>query len=183
MIMSNIDHNAKSYGDALFMLAEELGHTEQVKADLTVVCATVKQNPDYLKLLDTPAIPCEERVALVEGAFGKLNRNLVNLIKILCEKRCAYLINKIEIAFSAAYDQSRGIERVEAISTIPLTDAQIAKLRAKLMRLTGKQIIVNNTIDPTILGGMKLRYLGVQIDGSIKTKLDAFEKSLKDLVI
>ena len=30
---------------------------------------------------------------------------------------------------------------------------------------------------------MKLRYLGIQIDGSIKTKLDNFEKSLKDLVI
>ena len=82
-----------------------------------------------------------------------------------------------------AYDISRGIERVEAISIIPLTAEQINKLTLKLEDLTGKKIIVNNTIDPSILGGMKLRYLGQQIDGSIKTKLDKIDKSLKDLVI
>ena len=87
------------------------------------------------------------------------------------------------MSFLASYDQSRGIERVEAISAIPLTTAQIERLQHKLHAITNKQIIVNNTIDPDILGGMKLRYLGKQIDGSIKTRLDSFEKSLKDLVI
>ena len=82
-----------------------------------------------------------------------------------------------------AYDEHYNIERVEAISAIPLTSEQINKLQIKLEKVTGKQIVVTNTIDSSILGGMKLRYLGIQLDGSIKTKLDNFEKSLKELVI
>lgn len=181
--MAYIDREAKNYADALFMLSEELAETELVKSDLETVCGVVAENPEYLKLLDTPSIPREERVCLVEKSFGSLNKNLVNLVKILCERRTVYLIDKIQISFLASYDQSRGIERVEAISAIPLSPSQIERLQHKLHAITNKQIIVNNTIDPDILGGMKLRYLGKQIDGSIKTRLDSFEKSLKDLVI
>lgn len=181
--MAYIDRDAKNFGDALFMLAEELEQTEEIKVDIDTLCTSIEQNPDYLKLLDNPAISREERVDLVGKAFGMLNKNLVNLVKILAERRLVYLVDKIRYAYSSAYDISRGIERVEAISTIPLTSAQLEKLQTKLAKMTGKQIIVENTIDPSILGGMKLRYMGVQIDGSVKTKLDKFEQSLKDLVI
>ena len=105
------------------------------------------------------------------------------MVKILVERRLLYLINKIYDAYISAYDISRGIERVEAISSIPLTNSQIEKLQNKLAKLTGKKIIIATTVDPSILGGMKLRYMGKQIDGSLKTKLDKFEQGLKDIVI
>ena len=181
--MTYVDNDAKSYGDALFMLADELEQTDEIKDDLNVLCKTIKDNLDYLKLLNTPALSRSERVGLADEAFKDLNKNLLSLMKILVERRIAYLIFKIRDAYIAAYDISRGIERVEAISIMPLTDSQLKKLKDKLTNITGKQIIINNTIDPSILGGMKLRYLGVQIDGSVKTKLDHFEQSLKDLVI
>lgn len=181
--MAYIDRDAKNFGDALFMLAEELEQTEEIKVDIDILCTSIEQNPDYLKLLDNPAISREERVDLVGKAFGMLNKNLVNLVKILAERRLVYLVDKVRDAYSSAYDISRGIERVEAISTIPLTSSQLERLQTKLAKMTGKQIIVENTIDPSLLGGMKLRYMGVQIDGSVKTKLDKFEQSLKDLVI
>ncbi len=181
--MSYIDNNAKNYGDALFMLAKELDEIEIVKSDFDALCVVMEQNSDYLKLLDTPSLSREERVKLVDTAFGSLNKNLVNMVKILTERRLVYLIHKIREAYILAYDEHFGIERVEAISAIPLSDNQINKLKIKLEKVTGKQIVVTNTIDSSILGGMKLRYLGIQVDGSIKTKLDNFEKSLKDLVI
>ena len=55
--------------------------------------------------------------------------------------------------------------------------------RAKLSAMTGKKIILKNTISPEILGGVKLRYSGIQLDGSVKTRLDKFEASLKNTVI
>ena len=126
----------------------------------------------------------KETVDIVQMVLaGKINKNLVNLIKILAERRLVYLVSKIRQAYMLAYDEHYNIERVDAISAIPLTSEQINKLQLKLEKVTGKQIVVTNTIDSSILGGMKLRYLGIQLDGSIKTKLDNFEKSLKDLVI
>lgn len=181
--MAYIDNNAKNYGDALFMLAKELDEIDTIKVDFDTLCEALEQNSDYLKLLDTPSLSREARVKLVDTAFGTLNKNLVNLVKILAERRLVYLIFKIREAYILAYDAHYNIERVEAISAIPLSAEQLNKLQVKLEKVTGKQIVVTNTIDSSILGGMKLRYLGIQLDGSIRTKLDKFEKSLKDLVI
>ena len=181
--MIYIDNNAKNYGDALFMLAKELDEIDSVKNDFDTLCEVLEQNSEYLKLLDTPSLSREERVKLVDSAFSSLNRNLVNMVKILTERRLVYLIHKIRDAYMSAYDEHYCIERVEAISAIPLNTEQLKKLQLKLEKATGKQIVVTNTIDSSIIGGMKLRYLGIQLDGSIKTKLDNFEKSLKDLVI
>ena len=85
--------------------------------------------------------------------------------------------------FSALYDKSRGIEHVEAVTAVAMTDAQISKMAEKLSAMTGKTVVIKNTVAPEILGGVKLRYSGTQLDGSVKTRLDSFEKSLKNTVI
>ena len=85
--MANVTNGMKAYGDALFMLTEELGETEAVLSDLETVEAVVNQNPTYLGMLDSPALSRDERLSLIDRAFSTLNKNLVNTVKILAEKR------------------------------------------------------------------------------------------------
>ena len=174
---------AQEYGKALFLITEEDGKTERVLADIKTAKAVFEKNPEYANLLDTPALPKDERVGLVDKAFSGLDESLVNLIKIVAERRIAHLFGKIADEYLALYDESRGIERVEAVTAVALTDAQKKALTEKLGRLTGKTVIVRNTVDRSILGGVKLRYSGVQLDGSVKTRLDKFEAALRDTVI
>lgn len=181
--MADLNNGAAAYGEALFLLTEELSETERARDDVSAVISLIEANPSYVSLLDSPALSREERLGLIEEAFGKLNRNLVNLIKMLSEKRLAGILKKALCTYLELYDSSRGIERVEAISAVPLTKAQCDRLKAKLEAITGKQIIVRNTHDPELLGGMKLRYLGIQLDGTVKSRLESFEKRLSELVI
>ena len=181
--MADVTSGILAYGEALFSLAEELGETEQVKSDIQTLLAVIDASPEYLKMLDSPALSREERLALIDGSLASLNRSLVNTAKLLTERRLAHTVPKVLEHFVKAYERSRGIERVEVISAIPLSESQTAKLKAKLEGITKKQIIISNTHDPALLGGMKLRYMGLELDGSIKTKLDGFEKSLSELVI
>ena len=120
---------------------------------------------------------------IVDGAFSSLDPCLVNLIKILTEKRLAHLIMGAFEGFAESYDEARGIERVDAITAVPMSKGQLEALKAKLEKITGKQIIIKNTVDPAILGGIKLRYMGIQLDGSVKTRLDSFERSLRDTIL
>ena len=50
-----------------------------------------------------------------------------------------------------------------------------------LQVMTGKKIIIKNTVEPEILGGVMLRYSRIQLDGSVKSRLDAFSESLRNL--
>lgn len=176
-------NDVREYGRSLFLLSEEEGITDSVSGDVAIAEQIFSLNPDYARIIDTPALTKEERVNLIDEAFSGLNVYLVNMIKILAEKHLAFSVPKALRGFSEAYDKSRGIERVEAITALPLTNSQTEALRKKLESETGKTIIISNTIDTAILGGMKLRYCGKQLDGSLKTRLLSLEESLKQTLI
>lgn len=171
------------YGKALFMLTEERGTTENVLKEITLLDKVFSENPDYVKLLDTPAISKAEKLVLIDEAFKDFDEDLKSLVKILCEKHSTNAFLNVKKCFSALYDTSRGIEHVEAVTAVPMTSAQLTKMSEKLSAKSGKKIIIKNTVSPEILGGVKLRYSGVQLDGSLKTRLEKFEASLKNTVI
>ena len=175
--------DAKEYGRALFLITEEENLSDKVLADVKTAEKSLRLNPEYVKLLDSPAIPKEERVALADKAFGSLNVNLLNLIKILIEKRDVRYFNKVAEEYYLLYDSSRGILRVEAVTAIPLTDSQRDAMTKKLSSSLNKTVVLTNTVDKTTLGGVKIRYSGVQLDGSVKTRLDKFESALMNSVI
>ena len=174
---------ANEYAKALFLLAEESGKTEKTLEDAALLARILKENPDYIKLLDTPAIVKSEKVALIDEALGSIEEYLLNLVKILCEEHSVHILPSVLSALRSIYNEARGIEEVEAVSASPMSDEQIEKMTKKLEAMTGKKIILKNTVDKTILGGVKLRYLGVQLDGSVKTRLDKFSQALKNTVI
>ena len=175
--------DAKEYARALFELAEECGKTEAVMSDLAIIDSAFSQNPDYRNLLDTPALKKDEKLALIDEAFSGLDGYAVNLLKILCERHSAHLFPKIKTEADKLYDESRGIERVEAVTAISMTDEQIEAITKKLEAITSKTVIVNNKVDKSILGGVILRYSGTQLDGSIKTRLEDLRKSLSNIII
>ena len=175
--------NVTEYAKALFELTEELGSTESVRSELISVGEIFKENPDYIKLLDTPALAKEERLGLIDTAFSALDLYLVNLLKMLCEARACFAIDRFISAYCAQYDTARGIERVSALTATAMSEEQKNALRRALEEKTGKTIIIENTVDKSTLGGVKLRYMGRQIDGSLKTRLEVFEKRLRETVL
>ncbi len=174
---------AKSYAEALFLLSEEEGSTEVLHGELGTVRQSIGENPTYTAMLDSPALTREERLRLVDEAFSSLDKNIVNLLKILTEKRKMHCILYIIKEYGALYDASRGIERVEAISAVRMSDAQLNRLCARLEAITGKKIIISNTQDPELIGGVKLRYLGIQLDSTVKSRLDSLAEALSGLTI
>ena len=175
--------NVGEYAKALFDLTEELGTTDTVREEIIALGKVFKDNPDYTKLLDTPALPKEERLALLDTALSGIDAMLLNLLKIICEARETYAVDRLFSAYLAEYDAARGIERVSAITAAAMTGEQREAMRRVLEAKTGKTVIIENTVDKSILGGVKLRYMGKQLDGSLKTRLEVFEKKLQDMVL
>ena len=129
--------------------------------------------------LDSLKVSNEE----IDEAFSSLDTNLVNFMKILSERREAHSIPGVAKEYLALYDTSRGIERVTAVTAIAMTDTQTKAMTEKLEKITGKKIIITNILEPAMLGGVKIRYSGKQLDGSLKTRLEDFENRLKNIVI
>ena len=125
----------------------------------------------------------EERLALAAEAFGEFSEYLLNLIMILSERHLAAGLVRLAHEYAALYDEERGILRAEAVSAVAMSDEQLKRLEDKLGQSTGKTVIVKNTIDPSMLGGVKLRYAGTQLDGTVRASLDRFERALSGSVL
>lgn len=171
------------YGKALFLLTEESGISDTVNAELSVVGQALKENPDYRKILDTPAIPTEEKCALLDAAFSKVHPYLLNFLKIVAERRSFCLFDAAAASFSACFDESRGIERVEALTAIPLTKEQERKMTEKLEKMLGKTVLLHNTTDPSLLGGVCLRTSTTQTDGTLRARLSAMEAAIQKTIV
>lgn len=175
--------SVNEYAKALFDLTEELGTTEAVREDVLCARKIFLSNPEYARLLDTPAIKKEERLSLIDGAFSCFDEMLVNLIKIVAQEREVYRIDKLLSAYLEKYDASRGIERVKAITGVVMDTEQLSAMREKLEKMTGKTVVIENEVDSSVLGGVKLSYMGRQLDGSLKSRLDFFERKLRETVL
>ncbi len=173
----------EEYGKALFLLAEEASLSDRVKEDAEIVKAVLYENPEFPNLLDTPAIPKSERLSMIDRAFGSLCELTVNTAKLLAERHSFRLLPEILDVFLSQYEASRGIERAEVVSARPLTEEQLSRLREKLEQQTGKTVIINAVCDTRVLGGVKLRYMGKQLDGSLQARLARLERQLAQTIV
>lgn len=168
------------YGEALYGLAKDESLCEQLTQELAVLQESFTKEPDFLRLLSSPALTKAERCAVLDKSFrDKIHPYLLNFLKILTEKGYLRHFNNCCKAFTDYYDEDHGILRVSAVTAVALTDAQQEKLTGKLSRLTGKQVLLQNRIDPAVLGGVRLDYDGQRLDDTLSHRLD----SIRDLLI
>ena len=176
---------AEEYGRALFTLAQ--GEGEDGPSDylctLEQVDALLQKKPEYLKLLDTPAVPIDERLGLIDEAFGECEKNIINFFKILCEKYAFCCLHDCVKAYQKLYREAYAVTEVSCVTAHPLTELQKEVLYEKLNRVTGKEIILTCRIDPSLVGGMILVVDGKQLDGSVKARLDMFRRHLEENIV
>ena len=172
------------YGEALYTLALEEQLTEQILAELNVLQESFHQEPDFIRLLASPNLSKQERCAIVDGSFrGKVHIYVLNFLKILTEKGYMKHFSDCCKAFEEHYNLDNGILPVTAITAFPLSDAQAEKLTGRLARITGRQIILRNRVDPACLGGVRLDYDGKRLDDTVSHHLEAIRGLLKDTVL
>ena len=175
--------DATSYGKALYELAGEIGKEKAIRQQLAVICEAVEAEPSYMNLMDTPALGSVEKCNLIQEAFGKAEELLRNFLCILCEKRAFYTLPACKKAFDNAYDEAHAIVRATALTAIPMKIRQKKALVAKLSAMTGKTVELENRVDPDLIGGIRLRYGGVQLDDTIASRLETLRKALADAIV
>ncbi len=168
----------KEYGGALYDLAVEEHCEDAVLESLAMAAQVFAQEPDYLKLVQNPAVPLAERLGLLDEAFGAAHEYARNLLKILCEKTALGLVPGCVQEYRTRLNEARGVLPVQAVSAVPLSEAQQTALREKLAAKTGKTIQLENVVDPSVLGGVRLRYDGKELDGTAAGRLAALRRVL-----
>ena len=172
------------YGESLYELAKDEGLDQEILKQLKVLQHSFRQEPDFLRLLQSPSLSKQERCTILDDSFrGKLHSYVLNFLKILTEKGYARHFPDCVDAYRKCYNLDHNILPVTAVTAIALTDVQSQKLTEKLSALTGKTIELHNRVDPDILGGVRLDYDGKRLDDTVIHRLDAVRTMLRSTVL
>lgn len=172
------------YGQALYDLALSEGLTAPILTELGNLLQGFEAEPAFIKLLGTPTLTKQERCRILDDSFrGKVQPYVLNFMKILTEKGYMRHFSDCCDAYRDSYNRDNGILPVTAVTAIPLTPEQSARLSGKLTNITGKTIDLHNRVDAACLGGIRLDYDGKRLDDTVSHRLEAVRSMLKNTVL
>lgn len=175
---------ANVYSEALFNLALEEGRVDELQKELKVLCVLIGENPEFMEFLSTPKIPKEEKRSFTDSVLGgKFSQEIVNLVKVLIDKKRGSEILDIVEVFDKTVLSHKDLISAAAYTAVPLSAKELDALKVKLTKLTGKEISLENILDVSVIGGVRLKVGDRVIDGSLKRRLEDLKGDLAQLIV
>lgn len=174
---NNISHE---YAEALFLLSCEEKSEEKYLFDLRLVKDILDNEPEYVELLHSPSIPRDEKLIIIENAFGgRINEHIVSFLKLLCENNRIEYISACFEDYEKLYNQVKRVIVANVTSAVALTEDEKAKIIKKLEKKFGYRVELICKIDEKILGGIIIKTDDTIMDGSLKRKM----RDVKEVII
>ncbi|MFD3158251.1 F0F1 ATP synthase subunit delta [Haloimpatiens sp. FM7330] len=167
----------KRYALALYEVAESKDKVEEYIQDLEEIVDLIKNNKDFLQVIKHPEITSSKKKSMFINIFkGKIDEELLSFLLILIEKdRILYLQEKLNEMKKIHLERNNKL-LAEIRTVIPLMDDERKTLVEKLKRKYDKEIILDEIIDKSIIGGVYVRVGDDVIDGTIKSKMNEIKK-------
>jgi F-type H+-transporting ATPase subunit delta len=172
---------AGRYATALFELARDERQLEAVGASLAGLRDALRDSSELRELTTSPLIGREEALKAVKAVSASMRLDPItsNFLGVMAQNRRLSQLSNVIRFFNLLAAAHRGETTAEVVSARPLDDGQIAALRSNLKSRVGRDVAVDLTVDPTILGGLVVKIGSQQIDGSIRTKLNTLASAMK----
>ena len=170
---------ARPYAQAAFTLAGE-SNALPVWAEMLKLASTVAADPKVHTALDNPRLSAGDKEALFLSICGdKLNAEGRNFVRVLVQSDRIGLLPEIREIFDTLKDNADGVARAHISSAFPVTDSELAALKAALEKRFGKKIEASVAIDPELIGGATIVVGDTVIDGSVRGELQAMATHLR----
>ena len=161
------------YAAALFALASEKGTVAAVAEALAVIDAAVGEHPEYLSVLHSPAIPLQERLELIDAAFGDLGEeHVLSFLKLLCERGQFLTLGDCIADYGELVKQAQACVTATVYYVEELSEEQKRSLTEKLCKRTGKTVQATYVQDVSLIGGIKVQLGDTVLDGSVAGRLN-----------
>ncbi len=169
------------YAIALFELARDSKSIDTVEASLVAVRDALRDSDAFAKLTTSPLVARGAAVKAVLAAADAmgLDATTKNFLGVLAENRRLAALPQIIRAFRALASRHRGAVSAEVTSAHPLTEEQVGELKQQLRTRVGRDVSVDLSVDPELLGGLVVRIGSQMIDSSIRTRLNTLAHAMK----
>ena len=170
---------ARRYAAAVFGLASDADSVERVGAELESILRTIHGDPTILQYFRSPVVDrVEKEQTLLEALRGKVGDIPLHTLLLLVRKRRESLLEALVSEYRSIARAARGVEPLVVTTARELSDGEVRELVERLERSYGKKFEASVTIDPSLIGGVRVAMGDRTIDGSVAGRLEELTRTL-----
>ena len=168
---------ADVYAKALLKLAGDAGVAAPVLEELGGLIVYVNSTPEFESFLISQTLDGEARRAMLEKAMrGKTSDLLLNFLHVLNAKDRMPLLEQVYVQYRLAYEAAQNQIEVTVTTATQLTANTRVALLAALRKYLGKDPILTEAVDESIIGGLVVHVGDEKIDQSVSWQLRGFRE-------
>jgi len=169
---------ARRYATAVFQLAQEAGKIDGVQRDLHGFVAALDAEPTVRKFFRSPVVDRKEKETIVADAFAQLDPIALHSVLLLIRKRRENVVEEIVAQFDILERIARGAQPLRIASARELSKGDLDAIVAKLSAAYKTAFDVDQSVDPALIGGVRITLGDMQADGTVAGRLDDIARLL-----
>ena len=170
---------SRRYTKALFQLAREAGQEEKIGQEVEQFFAAYNGS-ELQQVLTNPAFSVEVRKKVLTriAQSQQLSPPTTRFLSLLLDRdRLAHLAGIVS-CYRRLLNETKGRIEAKVVSASALEPASVEQLRERLRGMSGKEILLQEEVDPGLLGGLLIELAGTVYDGSIRTQLEKMKQRI-----
>ncbi|WP_321500109.1 F0F1 ATP synthase subunit delta [Breoghania sp.] len=180
---SHVSGVARRYASALFDLAKDQKAVEATEAEIVALETLLSDSEDLMRLVKSPAFSAEEQIRAMGAVLekAKIGGLTANFVKLVAHNRRLFALPDMLRGFHELAAAARGEVTADVVSAAELGDASVDALKAALKKAMGKDVKINATVDPALIGGLIVKVGSRMIDTSLRTRLNSLKIAMKEV--
>lgn len=173
---------ARRYARALMGIGVENNNFDALGRQLGDLAAAMQISSELTETLSNPSFPRADRKRVLDAVLDRLgaSKTIKHFTFLLLDRERLAAIPDIARELTRMIDERVGRISAEVTSAAPLSPSQLSQLKTVLEKLSGKQVQIESSEDPALLGGVVAKVGDMVYDGSLRTQLMQMRHSLAE---
>lgn len=170
---------SRRYTKAVFELAQESGQEEAIAHELEQFLK-IYSDSALEAVLNNPAFEPHSRNKILAEVANSLQLTPISkhLLSLLLERDRLTYLPSIVTVYRHVLNEAKGRMEAKVVAASSLEPALLERLRTVLHGISGKEIVLHDEADPTLIGGLVLELEGKVYDGSVRTQLEKMKQRI-----
>jgi F-type H+-transporting ATPase subunit delta len=169
---------ARTYARALFQAAKEHGRIDEVRDELETFVKAVDEVPELRSLVRNPELDPPAKAAALNAVLEDADELIRNFVRVVTEKGRASQLDEIAREYDELVAAEEQILNVELTTAYELSDDDAASIVKQIEEASGQRVEAARTVDPDLIGGLVLRAGSLEVDSSVRGRLDRLRRDL-----
>jgi F-type H+-transporting ATPase subunit delta len=169
---------AEVYSRALFEAAKENDALDRVHEELGQFTGALDEDRNLQVFLFSPYFSSQEKKDGIRKIVVDADERFLNFLELLAERHRMPALLRIRRSFDAMWAEENKLLPVSVTSAVELDEGIVEEIGKEIEEQTGRRVELSASVDPDVLGGLRLQVGNMVLDATVRNRLEQLRKQV-----